>query len=413
MRQIAIIGAGQAGLYLGMELLNAGYAVTLFSDRAPEAILNSKPMATPILYNDALQLERKLGLNFWDEQSPGLDKVRNYLCDPEGNIALVLSYNLEQRWQAVDQRLKFPTWMREFEKRGGKLIIQPMTSNDLEDCTQNYDLVVVAVGRGSFSLFERDLEKSIHDKPLRHLGGVIVTGVKRDEDDLFTHKITTIPGVGEVLQCPFYAKDKGFSYVLAFEACPGGAMDRFGQVENGQELLEISQKLVQEFTPWDYKAVENIELSDRNAWLCGAITPTVRKPIGRLPNGAIVMGIGDAVILNDPLAGQGANSATKMAHLVAQRIVEHGNQRFDADWIQAVFDEFWQYSQHANALTNSMLMPGAHVQDIMIAAAQNPDVANDVFKGINHPPSLFPWFFNPEEAKKYLEQKNGLVMANC
>ncbi len=32
MRKIAIIGAGQAGLHLGIGLVDAGYAVTLFSD---------------------------------------------------------------------------------------------------------------------------------------------------------------------------------------------------------------------------------------------------------------------------------------------------------------------------------------------------------------------------------------------
>lgn len=36
MRKIAIIGAGQAGLHLGIGLVDAGYAVTLVSDRAGE-----------------------------------------------------------------------------------------------------------------------------------------------------------------------------------------------------------------------------------------------------------------------------------------------------------------------------------------------------------------------------------------
>ncbi|WP_293166883.1 hypothetical protein, partial [Okeania sp. SIO2C9] len=30
----------------------------------------------------------------------------------------------------------------------------------------------------------------------------------------------------------------------------------------------------------------------------------------------------------------------------------------------------------------------------------------DYLNGINHPPSLFPWFFEAEETKKYLAQKN-------
>lgn len=53
MRKIAIIGAGQAGLLLGIGLVDAGYTVTLFSDRTPEAILHGKPMAFPTLFDRA------------------------------------------------------------------------------------------------------------------------------------------------------------------------------------------------------------------------------------------------------------------------------------------------------------------------------------------------------------------------
>ncbi len=98
-----------------------------------------------------------------------------------------------------------------------------------------------------------------------------------------------------------------------------------------------------------------------------------------------------------------------MAHLVAQSIIEHGNQRFDEAWMQAVFDEFWGYAQYANALTDCNLMPPAHLQDVLAAMAQNPEVAKDFLNGANNPPSLFPWFFDPEETKKYLAQKNAIL----
>ncbi|HEY9664577.1 MAG TPA: hypothetical protein V6C65_39555, partial [Allocoleopsis sp.] len=120
MRKIAIIGAGQAGLHLGIGLVDAGYAVTLFSDRTPEAIQQGKPMGTPILFPDTLQLERNLGLNFWDQKSNCI-RFCSEVCDPEGNAVLTLSADLQQHWQAVDQRLKFPAWMQEFVRRGGEL----------------------------------------------------------------------------------------------------------------------------------------------------------------------------------------------------------------------------------------------------------------------------------------------------
>ncbi|BCX07775.1 MAG: hypothetical protein KatS3mg066_1634 [Fischerella sp.] len=250
MRRIGIIGAGQAGLHLGIGLVDAGYAVTLYSDRTPEAILNGKPMALPLLFPNALQLERDLGINFWDDEFPGCDRFYNQVCDPEGNVALSVSSDLEQRWQGVDQRLKFFTWMQEFVKRGGELVIKAMTPQDLEECVQKYDLVVVAVGRGSFStLFARDTQKSKHDEPKRHLAGGIFTGLKGETIDYRTFKVANLLGIGEMMQVPFYAKDKIPAYAVAFEAHPGRVMDQFSQVQSGQELLEVSKKVIQQLRP--------------------------------------------------------------------------------------------------------------------------------------------------------------------
>jgi hypothetical protein len=406
MRKIAIIGAGQAGLHLGISLVDAGYEVTLFSDRTPEAILNGRLMAMPILFPDTLQLEQRI--NFWHEEFPGSDQFRSEVCDPEGNLVLTASHPLEQPWQGVDQRLKFFMWMHEFVKIGGELVIRAMTVTDLEECVQNYDLVVVCTGRGSFSsLFEQDKQKSNYDKPKRNIVGIIATGLQGDSADLRTSKMTAIPEVGEIVQFPFYAKGKFPAQLIAFEAYPGGPMDQFSQIQSGQEALEMSKKLIQQFKPGYYEVVKDMQLADEQAWINGAITPTVRQPIGRLPSGAIVMGLGDAVILHDPLSGQGANSATKMAHLVKQRIIEHENQRFDESWMQRVFDEFWNYAQYTTALTNCLLSPPDYLQDIIVAMAENPEVTRDYINGLNHPPSFSSWFFDAESAKEYLAQKKA------
>ncbi|BAY32015.1 Styrene monooxygenase StyA [Nostoc carneum NIES-2107] len=410
MRRIAIIGAGQAGLHLAISLVDAGYAVTLFSDRTPEAILNGKPGAMPVLFPDALQLEERL--NFWHEEFPGSDLFGSEVYDPEGNLVLTISSPLEKPWLAVDQRLKFFTWMQEFVKIGGELVVKAMAIADLEECAKNYDLVVVSTGRGSFStLFERDEQKSPHDQPQRHISGVMVTGLHSDAADLRTSKMTVIPEVGEIIQMPFYNKGKFSAHVIALEAYPGGSMDQFTHIQSGQELLEMSKKAIKQFKPGYYEVVKDMKLADENAWINGAITPIVRQPIGRLPSGATVMGIGDAVILHDPLTGQGANSATKMAHLVKQRIIEHGNQRFDDSWMQRVFDEFWNYAQYTYAFTDCLLSPPAYLQDIMVAMSQNPEVTQDYLNGINNPSSFSSWFFDADSVKEYLAQKQAKLEA--
>ena len=412
MRRIGIIGAGQAGLCLCMSLVDAGYEVTIFSDRTPEAILNSQLRATPFLFPDALEIERNLGLNFWDEESPVCDRFHNQVLDREGNLVVDYSSNLEKPWQGVDQRLKFSSWMEEFVRRGGELVIQKINLHELDKLAPNYDLVVVGVGKGSLAtLFERDAQRSHHNKPQRNVAAGLVTKLKVDTTFFRTFDITNLANVGDIGHAPFYDKNENRCYLLVFEAYPGGVIDRFSFVQNGREFLETAKKIIQQFKPWEYEVFEDMELSEEKAWVCGAITPIVRRPVGHLPSGAIVMGIADTVILNDPLALQGANNANKMAHLVAQKIIERGDSEFDSEWMQAVFDEFWEYVQYSIALTDCLLAPPEHLQALVSAMPENPEVVRDYCNGLNNPPSLFPWFFDPEAAKKYLAQKNPKNLA--
>ena len=407
MRHIGIIGAGQAGLYLGISLLEAGYQVTLFSDRTPKQVFDSQPSAMPLLFPDALQLERNLGLDFWQDDFIGCEQFSSEVYDPEGNLLLKLSSSLKQPWQGIDQRLKFSLWMQEFVLRGGELIIKTATIADLEEFAKEYDLVIVAGGRGAISnLFARDAEKSTHTQPKRHLAGIILKNSLQTQN---IFKLITFPGIGEIIQTPFYHKNKTTTTLIAFEAYPGGTIDRFSQVQNEREILAIALDSIEQFIPWEYELIKESKLADQKAWLRGAVNPIVRKPVGCLPSGAIVMGIGDTVILNDPLCGQGANSATKTAHLVTRRIIERGKEPFDRFWMESVFNEFWQYSQHVNAYADCLLTPPVHLQEIMMAMAQNPEILKDYLNGVNHPPALSPWFFEPEAAQQYLDEKKSLV----
>ncbi|MDV2992182.1 MAG: hypothetical protein N4J56_001836 [Chroococcidiopsis sp. SAG 2025] len=59
-----------------------------------------------------------------------------------------------------------------------------------------------------------------------------------------------------------------------------------------------------------------------------------------------------------------------------------------------------------------LILP-AHLQDLMVAMAENPEIIQDYLQGFNHPPSLSPWFFEPEAAKNYLAQKNAMPSIHC
>ena len=70
MSKILIVGAGQAGLQLGLGLLSAGHEVTVVSNRPPQDIRDGKVMSSQCMFDAALQHERDLGLAFWEKECP-------------------------------------------------------------------------------------------------------------------------------------------------------------------------------------------------------------------------------------------------------------------------------------------------------------------------------------------------------
>src|SRR5262249_23160428 len=157
------------------------YAVTTDLDgSADQWLTHSRPNGVAFLFDRSVQHERDLGLNFWEEAAPYGEGVHLTFLPEVDKILLTLQGRFAKPGQAIDQRLKFSRWLQEFEWRGGKLVIQTVTRNDLDSIAMTNDLVIIAAGKGEITaqLFERDSEKSIYDKPQRHLALVTVTGTK-------------------------------------------------------------------------------------------------------------------------------------------------------------------------------------------------------------------------------------------
>jgi predicted NAD/FAD-dependent oxidoreductase len=75
VKSVAIIGAGQSGLQLGLGLLGAGYQVTLFSDRSADEIHSGRVMSSQCMFDSALETERDLGLNYWEQECPKVEGI--------------------------------------------------------------------------------------------------------------------------------------------------------------------------------------------------------------------------------------------------------------------------------------------------------------------------------------------------
>ncbi|HEX5037287.1 MAG TPA: styrene monooxygenase/indole monooxygenase family protein [bacterium] len=404
MRRITIIGAGQAGLLLGLGLLKDGYDVTLVSDRTPDEIRDGAVMSTQALFGDSLQIEREMGLALWDKKCPEIAGVSFKLAGPDGGKALAWSAPFEAPAQSVDQRLKMPAYLNKFLERGGDLIVKKADLKDLENFAALSDLIVVATGKGELgSLFERDAERSPYDRPQRSLAVCYVHKMKPDPAGRAVD-LNIIPGVGEYVVIPGLTKS-GPCDQMFFEGLPGGPFDAFQDVRSSEEHLEQAKSLLKRFVPWQAERCGDAALADADATLRGRFAPTVRKPIGKLPSGKLVLGLADAVVLNDPITGQGANNAVKCADLYRKRIVERGDRPFDAGWMQETFDLYWDYARWVTTFTNTMLQPPSpHLQKILGAAASQPKVAHRFVNSFIDPKDFFPWLTDAAAADRFLAE---------
>ncbi len=402
MRKIAIFGGGQSGLQLALGLQQNGYEVTVVSNRTPEQVFNGRVTSSQFMFHDSLQNERDLGINFWEKECPVTEGIAFTIPGPNRTKALFWEAKLDHYGQSVDQRVKFSGWMKEFARRGGNLVIQDAGPQDVDAYSQSNDLVIVAAGKGEINrMFERDPERSPFDKPMRALALTYVKNmVPRQPYTAVSFNL--VPGVGEYFVFPALTTT-GACEIMVFEGVPGGPMDCWNDVKTPAEHLAKSKWILDTFMPLEGERCREVELTDDNGILAGRFAPTVRKPICRLPSGRLALGMGDVVTTNDPITGQGANTASKAAAIYLRSILQRGKQPFDAAWMQHTFDEFWNYAKWVTRWTNSLLVPPeAQILQLMGAASQIPRLASTIANGFNNPPDYSPWWFSAAEAEKFI-----------
>ena len=406
MAKITIIGGGQSGLQLGIGLLQNGYDVTVVSDRTPEQIRDGRVTSSQCMFATALDNERALGIDFWDDTCPPVEGIALSVPHPEipGAKAIDWGARLDRVAQSVDQRVKFPRWLEHFAASGGELVYHEAGVEDLERNAADSDLVVVAAGKGDIArIFERDAERSQFDQPMRALALTYVNGMTpRAEFSAVSFNI--VPGVGEYFVFPALTTS-GPCEIMVFEGVPGGPMDCWGDVSTPAEHLAKSKWILETFMPWEAERCGAVELTDDLSILSGRFAPTVRKPVGLLPSGHPVLGMADAVLLNDPITGQGSNNASKGAAIYLQSILGRGEGPFDVIWMQETFERLWAYAEKVVGWTNALLLPPPpHVLNVLGAAGQFPAVAHRFANGFDNPPEFYDWFMDPGKADAYLAE---------
>jgi hypothetical protein len=154
------------------------------------------------MFDSALELERDLGLNYWEEECPKVAGMSFAVPDGFGGKIMDWSARLDAYAQSVDQRLKIPRWLEEFVKRGGELRIQSADLDELEKCARTHDLVIVASGKGTLGeLFETDPSHSPYAQPQRALALTYVRKM-RPRERFSAVCFNLIPNVGEYFVFP-------------------------------------------------------------------------------------------------------------------------------------------------------------------------------------------------------------------
>ena len=404
MSKFLIVGAGQAGLQLAFGLVQDGHDVTVVSNRTPDEIRNGRVMSSQCMFDAALEHERELGIDYWAEECPDIEGISLAVPGPEGGKLIDWAARLDAPAQSVDQRVKMPVWIEELEKQGGKIVFHDAAVPDLEAYAAEHDLVIVAAGKGDVAkLFERDPSRSPYDAPQRALALTYVTGMT-PRPEFSAVAFNLIPTVGEYFVFPALTTG-GECEIMVFEGVPGGPMDCWGDVATPEQHLEKSLWILETFLPWEADRCRAVELTDPDGILVGRFAPTVRKPVGVLPSGALVLGLADAVVLNDPITGQGSNNASRAAASYLASIREHGDAPYDRAFMEQAFERSWDYVQYVTTWTNALLgPPPPHVLDCLIAGNEHPEVASRFVNGFNDPRDYFDWFMDPDKASRYLAE---------
>ncbi|UUV34175.1 FAD-dependent oxidoreductase [Amycolatopsis roodepoortensis] len=404
MRRIVVVGAGQAGLVLALGLQRHGYAVTVVTDRDAETIRDGRLISNQCVFHPALTRERALGINFWDGRAPEILGASFGLAGDSPEPAVSWQARFDQPAQSVDQRVKVSAWLTAFADRGGEVRIGKVTPAGLEEYAREFELVLVAAGRGpQFDvLFPRDDARSPYREPQRTIGILYLVSGREEPLPVYPGLTFGLSQAGELFGLPIQSV-RGPVFGLGFFGVPGGPMDVWDGVTGVDEHFEIAMTLLRKQFPWVEESLAGAIPSGPLDVLRGRVLPIVRDPVGTLPSGAKVLAMGDAAVTNDPIAGQGANMAAHAAAVYERRVLDHGDRPFDEAFLRGTFAEYWEKAQHATRLSNDLLGPPPdHVLATLEAAQTAPEVARRFANIFADPVDYAGWLTDADTARAYL-----------
>ncbi|MFC7340321.1 styrene monooxygenase/indole monooxygenase family protein [Saccharopolyspora griseoalba] len=402
MDGIGIIGAGVAGLHLGLLLRRNDIPTTLYSDRTPEQLGSGRLPAAVAHHNTTVTRERALGVEHWSAQDYGYAVHHHYVGGP---LQARFTGGLGAPSRAVDYRLYLPRLLQDFTAAGGELRIRSIGPGELDELAARHDLVVAATGRGGLGgLFEPIAEKSPYTSPQRKLCAGLYTGVAPAEPKGVTLSIA--PGDGELIEIPMYSF-AGHVTALFFEAVPGGAFEALAQADHDADPRGFRTQvlhLLREHHPSVYERVDpaTFGLTDPLDLVQGAITPRISADHITLESGRPIVAVGDVHALVDPVVGQGANCASYSAWQLGRTILD--DPHFDEHFCDKVAQRRRRRVQATTDWTNLMLAvpPPPHLLELITAMSRDPAVADVFTSNFNYPERQWDILATPQRTRAFL-----------
>ncbi|HEX6290829.1 MAG TPA: styrene monooxygenase/indole monooxygenase family protein [Herpetosiphonaceae bacterium] len=402
MTNIGIVGAGVAGLQLGLYLRQHNIETTLYAERSPEQQFGSRLPALVARVGHTRERERQLGVNHWDGGNNEFGRLNVYIS---GEQPLSFTGHASSPLIAVDMRIYLGRLQEDFVARGGHVVVGAVDASDLERLSEQHDLLVVAAGRGGLlGVFPRIDELSPFDRPQRWIATGIFRGIRANPSSA---SVIFAPGHGEIFEFPIYSFEPNVTG-LGIEAAPGSAFEeavRMRYEDDPQRFNRTWLDLIREHAPLIYERIdpERFELTRPLDLLQGGVTPAVRRGYAQLGNGRYIMALGDAHVTNDPITGQGANTASRVAFMLGEAI--RNNPTFDEGFFQWMEQRVIAYAGQVAKWSNAMLQPPQdHMIELMVAAAHNQAVA-DAFAGFFEQP-VIAWqvMSSAESTAEFLRQ---------
>lgn len=409
MKSIGIVGAGVAGLHLGLRLQAAGVPTTLYAENSPDEIRAGRLPSLVARFAPMRARERALGIRCWDYPDFGMSGIELYVG---GSRAIRWKGSFREPASGVDMRIYHATLLEAFAERGGAVVLGALDASDVERLAARHELMVVCSGRGTLcEMFPRDAQRSPYTTPQRWLVGAFYRGIRLPQELRVIYTVS--PGNGEIFQSPFTSFDGHVSCIL-IEGTFGGAFEplRGLRYEADPAAFEaMVASLVRQHAPPIHENIDAQQLRVTRPLdvVAGAITPTARRGYAPLGGGKFALALGDAHVATDPILAQGANSAARQADRLAELLL--GEPRIDEAFCRDADGLLWEAARSGAEWTNAMLgPPPPHVIELFLAASRNRAIADEVSDNFGWPEKNWPIFRSPEGTAACLA-RHGMAAA--